>query len=52
MPIINTNTGKVIVTDEELLKKAKEWIASYSHEEFSKMIKDEIKSLEVQNETK
>ncbi len=43
MPVINTNTGKVLISDEELLKAAKEWLAKYTNEEFSKMLKDHIK---------
>ena len=41
MPIIDTNTGRVIVTDEDLIKEAKEWIGSKSNKEWEKLIKEE-----------
>ena len=38
MPIVNTNTGKVLATDEELIKRAKDWLASKTDEELEEEI--------------
>jgi hypothetical protein len=46
MPIVNTNTGKIIATDEELIKKAKEWFASMTDEELTKLFEEEMLLLE------
>lgn len=35
MPIINTGTGKILVTDEQLIKDAKEFFAGITDEELS-----------------
>ena len=42
MPVVDTKTGKILITDKELLKAAKKWVASMTKEEFSKMLKEEI----------
>lgn len=33
---------KKIISNEEIIEKAKKWIASFTHDEFSKMLKEEI----------
>jgi len=38
MPIVNTNTGKVLVTDKQLSKKAKDWLVSKTDEELESAI--------------
>jgi len=38
MPIVNTNTGKVLVADKELVKKAKDWLANKTDEELEEEI--------------
>jgi len=38
MPIVNTNTGKVLVADKELVKKAKGFVASMSSKELQSAI--------------
>ena len=45
MPIINMNTGKVLVTDKQLMKDVKKFLASKTDEEWAKIIKEEYKSL-------
>ena len=50
--IVDMRTGKVLVTDKQLVKDAKKWVASFTHDEFSKMLKEEerLYELEKQNE--
>jgi len=38
---------KDIITNAEIIEKAKKWIASFSNEELSKMVEDEIFLLEL-----
>jgi len=33
---------KKIISNEEIIEKAEKWIASFTHDEFSKMLKEEI----------
>ena len=33
---------KEIISNEEIIKKAKEWVASFTYDEFSEMLKEEI----------
>jgi len=42
MPIINMNTGKVLVTDKQLTKDVKKFLASKTTEEWEKIIKEEM----------
>ena len=41
MPIVNTNTGKVLATDKQLSKKAKDWLANKTDEELEEEIIEE-----------
>ena len=38
---------KKIITNTEIIEKAKKWVASFSNEELSKMVEDEIFLLEL-----
>ena len=38
---------KKIISNEEIIKKAKEWVASFTFDEFSKMLEEEIRLSEL-----
>ena len=44
--IIDMRTGKVLVTDKQLIKDAKKWVASFTFDEFSKMLEEEKRIFE------
>lgn len=40
MPIIDMRTGKVLVTDKQLIKDLTKWLASITKEEWHKMLEE------------
>ena len=46
MPIINMETGKVLVTDKQLIKGLKKWLANCSNKEWCKKLEKENARIE------
>ena len=40
---------KKIISNEEIIEKAKKWLASYSKEELNKKVEEELQRLELEN---
>jgi len=50
MPIIDTKTKKVLVTDKQLIKDLKKWLASFTKDEWRKKLEEENRLNELKEE--
>jgi len=49
--IIDTRTGKVLVTNEELVKEVKGWIDSFTNEEWCRKLEEENTAYNLKGDT-